>query len=90
LYSFLWGDAMKVTIPEIPDRELADILIHSGMAEEQIKAFLKQCENHCCCTEKVRILRTVRKSLLDTIHKKQAVLDKLDYIIWCTEHKGDE
>jgi len=31
---------MKVTIPEISDRELADILIRSGMTEEQIKAFL--------------------------------------------------
>ena len=79
---------MKVTIPEITDQELACLLKSSGMTEDEIKAFLKRCENNCCCAEKVRILRKTRKSLLDSIHEKQAVLDKLDNLIWCTEHGG--
>ena len=79
---------MKVTIPEITDQELASLLKSSGMTDDEVKSFLKRCENNCCCSEKVRILRKTRKSLLDTIHEKQAVLDKLDNLIWNMEHGG--
>ena len=79
---------MKVTIPEITDKELAELLKSSGMTENEVKPFLERCENNCCCAEKVRILRKTRKSLLDTIHKEQALLDKLDNLIWNIEHGG--
>ena len=79
---------MKVTIPEITNKELADLLKSSGMTDEEVESFLKRCESNCCCTEKVRILRKTRKALLDTIHKQQAVLDKLDNLIWNIEHEG--
>ena len=79
---------MKVTIPEITDNELADLLKSSGMTNEELEAFLRRCESNCCCAEKVRILRKTRKALLDTIHEKQAVLDKLDNLIWNMEHGG--
>ena len=78
---------MKVTIPEITNKELADLLKSSGMTDEEVESFLKRCENSNCCAEKVRILRRTRKALLDNIHEKQAVLDKLDNLIWCTEHE---
>jgi hypothetical protein len=58
------------------------------MNDDEVKSFLKRCESNCCCAEKVRILRKTRKSLLDTIHKEQAVLDKLDNLIWNIEHGG--
>ena len=73
---------MKVTIPEITDKELAELLKSSGMNDDEVKSFLKRCESNCCCAEKVRILRKTRKTLLDTIHKEQALLDKLDNLIW--------
>ena len=79
---------MKVTIPEITDKELVDLLKSSGMTDDEIKSFLKRCESNCCCTEKVRILRKTRKALLDNIHEKQSVLDKLDNLIWNIEHGG--
>ncbi len=79
---------MKVTIPEITDKELADLLKSSGMTNEEVESFLRRCESNCCCAEKVRILRKTRKALLDTIHEKQAVLDKLDNLIWNMEHGG--
>ena len=79
---------MKVTIPEITYKELAELLKSSGMTNDEVKSFLKRCENNCCCAEKVRILRKTRKALLDNIHAKQAVLDKLDNLIWRTEHGG--
>jgi len=79
---------MKVTIPEITDKELAELLKSSGMNDDEVKSFLKRCESNCCCAEKVRFLRKTRKSLLDTIHKEQAVLDKLDNLIWNIEHGG--
>ena len=78
---------MKVTIPEITDKELAALLKSSGMNDDEIKSFLKRCENSGCQAEKVRLLRKTRNSLLDSIHEKQAVLDKLDNLIWCTEHE---
>ena len=79
---------MKVTIPEITNKELADLLKSSGMTDEEVESFLKRCENNFCCAEKVRILRKTRKALLDTIDKDQAVLDKLDNLIWNIEHGG--
>ena len=88
LISFYGGDAMKVTIPEITDQELAGLLKSSGMTEDEIQAFLKRCENKCCCAEKVRILRKIRKNLLDSIHEKQTKLDRLDNLIWTIEHGG--
>ena len=77
---------MKVTIPEITDKELAGLLKSSGMTDDEVKSYLKRCENNCCCAEKVRILRKTRNTLLDTIHEKQAVLDRLDNLIWKLEH----
>ena len=78
---------MKVTIPGITDRELAELLKSSGMTDDEIKSFIIRCENNCLPAEKVRILRKTRSTLLDTIHEKQAVLDRLDNLIWCTEHE---
>ena len=89
LIFFCGGDPMKVTIPEITDKELAGLLKSSGMTETEIKSFLERCGNNCCCAEKVRTLRKVRNTLLATIHEKQAVLDKLDNLIWCTEKGGN-
>ena len=77
---------MKVTIPEITDLELAVLLKSSGLTDDEVKSFLKRCENNWCCSEKVRILRKTRNTLLDTIHEKQAVLDRLDNLIWKLEH----
>jgi len=79
---------MKVTIPEITDKELAELLKSSGMNDDEVKSFLKRCESNCCCAEKVRILRQTRKALLDKIHKEQVLLDKLDNLIWNIEHGG--
>ena len=79
---------MKVTNTSISDKELAEVLSQAGMSDTQIKAFLSECCGMECCAEKVRILRNARRSLLDSIHRKQALLDKLDYVIWCTENKN--
>ena len=79
---------MKVTIPKITDNELADLLKSSGMTDSEVKSFLRHCETNCCCAEKVRILRKTRKALLDNIHEKQAVLDKIDNLIWNMESGG--
>ena len=82
----LRGDRMKVTNTNITDKELAEVLSLAGMSDTQIKTFLSGCCDKNCCAEKVRILRNARRSLLDSIHREQALLDKLDYVIWCTEN----
>ena len=84
----LRGDGMKVTNTSITDNELAEVLSQAGLTDKQIKAFLSECCGKDCCAEKVRVLRNARRSLLDSIHKKQVLLDKLDYVIWCTENKS--
>ena len=72
----------------ITDKEIAEVLSQAGLTDKQIKAFLSGCCDKNCCAEKVRILRNARRSLLDSIHKEQALLDRLDYVIWCTENKN--
>lgn len=71
---------MKVMNTNITDKELADVLSQAGMTEEQIETFLSGC-----CTEKVHILRNTRRSVLESVHREQAILDRLDYVIWCIE-----
>ena len=84
----LWGDRMKVTNTNITDKEIAEVLSQAGLTDKQIKAFLSECCGKDCCAEKVRVLRNARRSLLDSIHREQALLDRLDYVIWCTENKN--
>ena len=86
----LWGDSMKVTNTSITDKEIAEVLSQTGMSDMQIKAFLSGYCDKNCCAEKVRILRNARRSLLDSIHREQELLDKLDYVIWCTENKDKQ
>ena len=81
---------MKVTNTNITDKEIAEVLSQAGLTDKQINAFLSKCCGKDCCAEKVRILRNARQTLLDSIHREQALLDKLDYVIWCTEHKESE
>ena len=81
---------MKVTNTNITDKEIAEVLSQAGLNDKQIKAFLSGCCDKNCCAEKVRILRNARRTLLDSIHREQALLDKLDYVIWCTENKESE
>ena len=79
---------MKVTNTSITDKEIVEVLSQAGLTDKQIKAFLSVCCDKNCCAEKVRILRNARRSLLDSIHREQALLDRLDYVIWCTENKS--
>ena len=78
---------MNVTRCTISDKDLSDILKHTGMTDTEIKAILAK---DCRCPEKIRTMRKARRSLLDSIHEKQSVLDRLDYMIWCTEHQEKE
>ena len=85
---FLCGDGMKVTNTSITDNEIADVLSQAGLTDNQISTFLSDCCGKECCAEKVRTLRNARRTLLDSIHREQALLDKLDYVIWCTENRN--
>ena len=73
---------MKVTVPDITDKELATVLKRSGMTKQQIDSFFEQGDAKRICS-----LRKARKALLDTIHEEQALLDRFAYLIWCSEHK---
>lgn len=57
-------------------------LMNAGMGIEEIKEFMKLFYNDGSDTKgQIQILRKQRFLLLDEIHKKQQLLDELDYMI---------
>lgn len=57
-------------------------LLEAGMDIEKIKAFMKLFyENRRDKSGQIQILRKQRFLLLEEIHKKQQLLDELDYMI---------
>lgn len=68
-------------------------LLKAGMDLESVKRFAALCEEgtHTRAAQ-IRILRKYRYQLLEEIHQKQQMLDRLDYLIreiHCRQEKGD-
>ena len=61
---------------------LIQTLLSAGFTPEETRAYLSLTENMGTDEEQVRMLRKQRWSLLNDIHKKQQILDKLDFMIW--------
>lgn len=62
--------------------KLIHSLINAGLDIEEIRRFMKLFyDNEIDKKEQIQILRKQRFSLLDEIHKKQQLLDELDYMI---------
>ena len=66
---------------------LIDTLIQSGFTPEETKKYLALTENMGADETQIRMLKKQRRSLLNDIHKKQQLLDNLDYMIW---HKSSK
>lgn len=49
--------------------------------EQEIVRFF-HCVNNGCKGEQARFLRQLRNRLLDTVHEKQTLLDKVDYLLY--------
>lgn len=61
---------------------LIDTLINAGFSTEEIKKYLSLTENEGTDEQKKDMLKKQRREILKDIHKKQQLLDTLDYIIW--------
>lgn len=66
---------------------LIDTLLSAGFTPEETKKYLLLTENMGTDEEQIRMLKKQRRSLLDDIHKKQQLLDNLDYMIWNKKNK---
>ena len=65
-------------------------LLETGMDMAGIKAFMKLFyENKSDKSGQIQILRKQRFLLLDEIHKKQQLLDELDYMIGELKKEGE-
>lgn len=60
---------------------LIDFLINLGFSPEETKKYLDLTESPDTEEEQIRMLQRQRRSLLDDIHRKQQLLDCLDFII---------
>lgn len=67
---------------------LIETLLSAGFSTEETKKFLHLTENMGTDEEQIRMLRKQRKSLLSDIHKKQQLIDNLDFMIWNKKKQG--
>lgn len=61
---------------------LIETLMSAGFTEEETLKYLALTENMGTDEEQIRMLRKQRRSLLNDIHKKQQLLDNIDFMIW--------
>lgn len=66
---------------------LIDTLLSAGFTPEETKRYLLLTENLGADEEQINMLKKQRRSLLDDIHKKQQLLDSLDFMIWDKKSK---
>ena len=61
---------------------LIETLMSAGFTVEETLKYLVLTENTGTDEEQIRMLRKKRRLLLGEIHKKQQLLDKIDFMIW--------
>lgn len=71
---------------ELDDEQLRIIsqivlFLKVGLEKENITKYFFYDDTRNGKSDKARILRTLRESMLDAVHDKQKQLDKIDYII---------
>lgn len=61
---------------------LIETLMSAGFTAEETRKYLSLTENMGTDEEQIRMLRKHRYEVLDDIHKRQQILDQLDFMIW--------
>ena len=61
---------------------LIETLMSAGFTAEETRKYLSLTENMGTGEEQIRMLRKHRYIVLDDIHKRQQLLDQLDFMIW--------
>lgn len=86
-YGFLRKDGMRKGMKNYRDEDfeylgLIRILMDAGFASEDTKRYLRLLENQGTEQQQIRMLQKQRRVVLDDVHKRQQVLDQLDFMIW--------
>ncbi|MCM1088910.1 MAG: MerR family transcriptional regulator [Muribaculaceae bacterium] len=61
---------------------LVNFLLNAGFTQKEIRRYLELMDGNGTDEEQIRMLRKQRYELLEGIHEKQQILDKIDYMIW--------
>ncbi|MCD8090404.1 MAG: MerR family transcriptional regulator, partial [Clostridiales bacterium] len=61
---------------------LIQLLSESGLAYGEIKEYLDLTSKPGTEEQQISILRKLRYTILNSVHKNQKMLDKIDFIIW--------
>lgn len=61
---------------------LLRFLQNIGFTQKETRRYLELMKNNGTDEEQIRMLRKQRSELLDGIHEKQQMLDRIDYMIW--------
>ncbi|MCM1330866.1 MAG: MerR family transcriptional regulator [Ruminococcus sp.] len=61
---------------------LIKFLLETGFSFKDLKRYLELMRNSKTTNEQIHMLRKRRSELLEGIHEKQQLLDRIDYMIW--------
>lgn len=67
---------------------MIDTLLNAGFTPKETKDYLLLSKENKTEQQQITILTNKRRIILDEIHKKQKLLDCLDYMLW-EKKKGD-
>ena len=67
------------------DAGLSALLESVGFSSTDVRRFLELSTRPGTETARIRILRGQRGRLLDELHRRQQVLDQVDFLIWQAE-----
>ena len=69
---------------------IINILLEAEFSVQEVKVFLTSVEENKTEQKQITMLTNKRRLLLDEIHKKQKLLDRLDYMLWEKKRKMTE
>lgn len=68
---------------------LIDTLLNAGFLFDEVKKYLNLIKTTGTDNEQIYLLKKQRRNLLNDIHRKQKLLDNLDFIIWKIKKKQE-
>ncbi len=67
---------------------LSSLLENAGFEAPDVRRYMELSARSGTEAARVRLLRGQRRRLMDELHRRQQVLDQVDYLIWQAENGG--
>ena len=80
---------MRLVITEA-DAGLSSLLESAGFDPPDVRRYMELSARSGTEAARARILRGHRGRLMDELHRRQQILDKVDYLIWKAENDGPQ